>query len=321
MLMLGLLLAPVLCRAAERRPKPDDDNAAQLKAAKEERVELLAGVVEILTSNYKSGSVDILQVFSAENELCAAQLDSTAEPEKRIALLTKQLDTANDFLKVVQARFDAGNVTELDLLQAKTQRLGFKIKLLQEGAAATGLQQRPRLRQRGAIGVPDKSKSLPIEAAASPASLKDAKAVVTRFLEAIRKGNNDAATKLLTKVARQKTEESGRRIVPPANEFARIEVDEAVYITPGHDIAHVPTRWIDKDENGIALTDKATWVCRLEPDGWRVSGVAAYVFEDEDPLLLNFEDPADMAKKQEGLKNEIERRAKQAAPPAGGKEP
>ena len=57
---------------------------------------------------------------------------------------------------------------------------------------------------------------------------------------------------------------------------------------------------------GKPRTDKATWVCRLEPEGWRVAGFAAYVFEGEDPLLLSFEDPEDMAKKQKWLKEEIE---------------
>ncbi len=37
-----------------------------------------------------------------------------------------------------------------------------------------------------------------------------------------------------------------------------------------------------------------------------MAGFAAYVFEGEDPLLLSFEDPEDMAKKQKWLKEEIE---------------
>ena len=110
-------------------------------------------------------------------------------------------------------------------------------------------------------------------------------------------------------------------MLPPANDTARFEVDEPVFPpTPGHDIAHVPTKWIDLDETGKPRTDNATWVCRLEAEGWRVAGFAAYVFEGEDPLLLSFEDPDDMAKKQTWLKEEITRRMKQAtaAPASGG---
>ena len=84
----------------------------------------------------------------------------------------------------------------------------------------------------------------------------------------------------------------------------------------------MPSKWIDLDETGKSRIDKATWVCRLEPEGWRVAGFAAYVFEGENPLLLSFEDPEDMAKKQIWLEEEMTRRRKQATPaPAGGENP
>ena len=153
-------------------------------------------------------------------------------------------------------------------------------------------------------------------AAAPAVRLPDAKAVVVSFLEAIRTGDNKVAKKLLTNVARQKAEESGRVVVPPADGNAKFEVEDAVYPTTDHNIAHVSTKWIALDETGKLRTDKATWVCRLEPQGWRVAGMAAYVFEGEAPLLLNFEDPADMAKKQNWLKEEIVRRTRQETPPA-----
>jgi hypothetical protein len=154
---------------------------------------------------------------------------------------------------------------------------------------------------------------------AGPNVSQDPKVVVTSFLEAIRKGDNEAAGKFLTKVARQKAEETGRCVAPPANDHAKVEVDEATYPTPEHNIAHVPNRWIDLDASGSPRTEKAVWVCRLEPEGWRVAGLAAYVFDGEDPLLLNFENPEEMAKKQKWLTDEIIRREKveTKAPQAG----
>ncbi len=164
--------------------------------------------------------------------------------------------------------------------------------------------------------------SSPAEGAAAALPQQDPKVVVTSFLDAIRKGDNEAATRMLTQVARQNAEKTGRCVAPAANDNAKIEVDDAVYPTPAHDIAQVPTKWIDLDESGKPRTDRATWVCRLEPEGWRVAGFAAYVFEGEDPLLLSFEDPEDMAKKQEWLKKEIERRSKQeTTAPANGENP
>jgi len=75
---------------------------------------------------------DLLQVFSAQNELCNAQLDSTDEPEKRVALLTKQLDNANKVLEIVQGQMKAGVAGPADLFRAKSQYLNVKIMLLRE---------------------------------------------------------------------------------------------------------------------------------------------------------------------------------------------
>ena len=157
MLMLGLSLAPVLCGAAEPLfpppvpppgitpqpgspvaaadllPKSRDNDAALLKAAQDERIKVLTELVEMMAEQQKSGTVDVVdQLFSTESELCNALLDSTNEPEKRIALLTKQLDKANDFVKILQAKKEAGTVSPQDVLRAKSQYLGFKIKLLRE---------------------------------------------------------------------------------------------------------------------------------------------------------------------------------------------
>ena len=75
---------------------------ADLKAAQDELVKVLTQVVEVLTAQHQSGNADIAQVAAAASELCKALLDSTDEPAKRAALLTKQLDKANDFLKAAQ---------------------------------------------------------------------------------------------------------------------------------------------------------------------------------------------------------------------------
>lgn len=137
---------------------------------------------------------------------------------------------------------------------------------------------------------------------------QDPKLVVTAFLDAIRAGSDDKAMSLLTKAAHQKAVETNRSPTPPASDTAHFEVGETEFL--GEDGARVACKWTDLDESGQPRTDKALWVCRRESEGWRVAGVAAIVFENEEPLLLNFEDPADMAKKQQWLRGEIVRRTK-----------
>lgn len=126
------LLTIVAAWAAEPQPKASGNNAPELKAAQEERITVLTRLVEVLAAQYKSGQVSVADVFSAEHELCNAVLDSSDESEKKIALLTKLADRANEVLASTQARFANGQASESDVLRAKSGCLGIKIKLLRE---------------------------------------------------------------------------------------------------------------------------------------------------------------------------------------------
>jgi hypothetical protein len=123
--------------ADEASPASDQSATKEgAKAEKDERLKMLDALVEMLISQHDSsnGNVDLAQVCSTENELCNALLDSTNDPEKRVALLTKQLDKATSLLKSTQARFDQGVAggTQIELLQAKSLYLGIKSKLSRE---------------------------------------------------------------------------------------------------------------------------------------------------------------------------------------------
>jgi hypothetical protein len=131
-------------------------------------------------------------------------------------------------------------------------------------------------------------------------------AAVTTFLEAIRTGNDEVATRMLSKLARQKTAALNRSVTPPASDTAKFTVGKVDYI--GSDGARVACSWTDLDAERQPKTDEAFWVVRREEGGWRVAGVAAQIFPGEEPLLLNFEDPEDMFKKQQWVREEMRRR-------------
>jgi len=139
-----------------------------------------------------------------------------------------------------------------------------------------------------------------------------AKAAVVTFLEAIKRGDDAAAAAQLTTVARTKTEELGLAVAPPVNATARYEVKECEAVGEGGDLVHVGTVWTDTDEAGRDSNENIVWVVRLDPEGWRVVGMAMKVFDDLPPLLLNFEDPEDMIAKQEMVAEEMQRRARSA---------
>jgi hypothetical protein len=144
-------------------------------------------------------------------------------------------------------------------------------------------------------------------------------ASVQEFLEALRTGNDEQATRLLSKVAREKTASLNRGVTPPASDTARFSVGKVDYLDG--DRAAVACKWTDLDAEGKPKTDEAIWVLRHEPEGWRVAGVAAKVFPDEPPLQLNFEDPDEMFRKQQWVREEIQRRMEKEAADLQAQEP
>jgi hypothetical protein len=168
----------------------------------------------------------------------------------------------------------------------------------------------------GLAGLAALAVSLPLGCSATgdaTAGAEPAKAAVVTFLEAVKRGDDAAARGMLTKLARLKTEELGISVAPPVADSATYSVRECEMVGDGHDLAHVGTTWTDMDSEGFKTTENVVWVVRLDPEGWRVVGMAMRVFDDMPPLLLNFEDPEDMLAKQELGAKELHKRAEAAA--------
>ncbi|MFN9367353.1 MAG: hypothetical protein ACK6CT_01100 [Planctomycetia bacterium] len=153
------------------------------------------------------------------------------------------------------------------------------------------------------------------------ARTEPAKATVVAFLDAIKRGDDASASGLLTKLAKAKTQELGISVAPPVADSAVYAVHECEMVSESDDLAHVGTTWTDTDTDGFRTEQNVVWVVRLDPEGWRVAGMAMKVFDDMAPLLLNFEDPEDMLAKQEQVAVELQKRAAAAAGAAkdGGK--
>ena len=136
-----------------------------------------------------------------------------------------------------------------------------------------------------------------------------AKAAVVSFLDAIKRGDDAAARSMLTQVARAKTEELGISVAPPVADSATYSIRDCEMVSDAEDLVHVATTWSDVDETGASANENVVWVVRLDPEGWRVVGMAMRIFDDMPPLLLNFEDPEDMIAKQEMVAQEMQKRA------------
>ena len=113
---------------------------------------------------------------------------------------------------------------------------------------------------------------------------------------------------MLTKVAQAEMQRTQAAIKPPGSPTAKFNVDEVEYFGKQQSGAHVLCTWTDKDESGQEQTYEIVWILRKEDSGWAIAGMATRVFEDQDPLILNFEDPLDAQQKRNAVDAEIARR-------------
>ncbi len=136
-------------------------------------------------------------------------------------------------------------------------------------------------------------------------------AVVARFYEALRTGNDVAIASLLTDKAREETSRSGLGIQSQASESLSYEIGETDYVSDQLDGAHVKTTWKEPSPEGQMTSTEVIWVLRKQTSGWKISGMATPVVEGELPLLFNFEEPEDMLQKKAFVEQQL-------APPADG---
>lgn len=146
------------------------------------------------------------------------------------------------------------------------------------------------------------------QAAANDSEGGPAEAVYA-FLKAVRDGKDDEANNMLTTLAREETTKMNMVVAPPGSETATFEVGEVELLSEGDEQgAHVASKWTDVGDDGQPHTDDIIWMLRKQPEGWRIAGMATKVFEDQPPLLLDFENPKDMQRKQQLAEQEMQRR-------------
>ncbi|OHB82221.1 MAG: hypothetical protein A2W31_02670 [Planctomycetes bacterium RBG_16_64_10] len=129
------------------------------------------------------------------------------------------------------------------------------------------------------------------------------------FLEAVRLGDDTAASHMLTDLARQKTAEINMVVAPPGSDTASFRVGQTTMVQDG--LAHVACCWTDLDNEGKPRTDEIVWTVRRSGRGWRIAGMAAKIFPDRPPVQLNFEDPQEMLRQQKLVEHEAIQRAGQ----------
>lgn len=163
----------------------------------------------------------------------------------------------------------------------------------------------------GSSGEPVAADSQPANTAASEGKSEGPDRAVFKFLKAVQTGDDQTAAEMLTEMARKKTEELEMVVAPPGSDTASFEVGQVEMIQEGG--AYVSSTWTDLDEQGQPHSDQIVWVLRKEPEGWRIAGMVTKLFDNK--LVLNFEDPEDMIRKQQLAEQEMIRRSQQQQTP------
>lgn len=145
--------------------------------------------------------------------------------------------------------------------------------------------------------------SVPVESAISR--------VVTNFLEAVRRGDTNGASAQLTPLALRRINENNMTISPPASETAKFQVG-TVEVIEG-DKAIVESVWSDLDVDGQQYNQHTTWALRLGQGQWRISGMAEDMGPNQEPMIIDFENPAALAPPSQQGNNPSARQATQPA--------
>jgi hypothetical protein len=132
---------------------------------------------------------------------------------------------------------------------------------------------------------------------------------VSHFLTALKNGDDEQATALLTSKAQSEMQRTEAAIKPPGSPTAEFKVTEVEILGEQKSGAHVLSIWSDTDEAGMQQTYEIVWILRKESEGWAIAGMATRVFEDRDPLILNFEDPLEAQRQRNAVDQEIARRS------------
>lgn len=117
--------------------------------------------------------------------------------------------------------------------------------------------------------------------------------VVFEFLNAVREGETEIASKRLTPLALQRTSELELNFSPPGSATATFQVGAVEMIDA--DKAVVESTWKDLDADGEPQEEKITWALKLNEGQWRISGMAAELGEDQPPVVMDFENPGQFA--------------------------
>ena len=141
---------------------------------------------------------------------------------------------------------------------------------------------------------PDQSQPQASPSASAEPSPTD---IVSQFLDQVRRGGEDSgAGELLTDDARIVLKQIGRTIQPLGSPDARYQVTRAEAVPDEQDSMLVHSIWSEPNGEGGASDYQVVWAVERESGRWRISGLVMELSPDQDPVVIDFENPELMKK-------------------------
>ena len=135
--------------------------------------------------------------------------------------------------------------------------------------------------------------------------------VVEHFLSALQQGSDEQVTGLLTAKARTETAKHDLVVRSPGSPTAKFSVGALELVSGG---AYVNSQWSETSRDGISHSFEIIWVLRKQANGWRITGMATRVAENEQPTYLNFENPQEMIRKWNAADKRLTNKENPASP-------
>ena len=133
---------------------------------------------------------------------------------------------------------------------------------------------------------------------------------ITTFLDAVQIGDATTASSMLTSKAQTEMQNAEMHVLPPGSPYAQYTINN-VTLEPEHGGAFVDSTWTDivDEQSQEKRSYQITWILRQENGAWLVAGMSTALFPNQPPLVLNFEDPADMQAQIQQANAEMVRQA------------
>ncbi len=130
----------------------------------------------------------------------------------------------------------------------------------------------------------------------SESDLNQAATIVAQFLDAVRRGGETGgANQMLTSDAQAVLQQLGRSVEPIGSTEAVFKVTRAEAVPDTPNAALVHSFWTEPKADGQAETYQVVWAVEQEPTGWKISGLAMDMGQNQEPMIVDFENSQQMA--------------------------